>query len=127
MSYYGDSRYRAKRDKHSRPSGYVEETYVDSRGGGYGGRQMELVRRRDDSDDSVVEEVTRDFPPGEYYGYPRRSRVTRVREGARRARSTGGPDPYYDDGGYYRRDDYRPRRSRRHDERRELSPTTLKV
>lgn len=117
MSYYDDSRYRGRRDKYSRGStGYVEDAYVDNRGG-YGGR-MELVRRRDDSDDSVVEEVTRDFPPGDYYGYPRPRRVTTVREGVRRARSTGGRDPYFDEE-YYRRDDYRPRRSRRYDDRRD--------
>ncbi|KAH8693201.1 hypothetical protein BGW36DRAFT_302515 [Talaromyces proteolyticus] len=114
MSYYDtrDSRgYRVKRDRYSRPGGgYVEETYVDNRGG-YG-REMDLVRRRD-SQESVVEEVTRDFPPGEpYYGYPRPRRTMSVREGARRARSAGR-DPYYDEE-YYRREDYAPRKSKRY-------------
>jgi hypothetical protein len=119
MSYYDgrDSRgYRVKRDRYSRPGGYVEETYVDSRGG-YG-RELGPLRRHDDSQESVVEEVTRDFPPGEhYYGYSRPSRTMSVREsGTRRARSAGR-DPYYDDE-YYRRDDYRPRRSRRYPDKR---------
>lgn len=115
MSYYNDGRYRVKRDRYSRPGGgVVDETYVDSRGG-YG---SQLVRRRDDSEDSVVEEVTRDFPPGESYGYQRPRRVTTVREGVRRARSAGGRDPYYDED-YYRRDEYRPSRPKRYDDRRE--------
>ncbi|CRG85134.1 hypothetical protein PISL3812_02262 [Talaromyces islandicus] len=120
MSYYDgrDSRgYRVKRDRYSRPGGYVEETYVDNRGG-YG-RELGPLRRYDDSQESVVEEVTRDFPPGEhYYGYSRPRRTMSVREsGPRRARSAGR-DPYYDDE-YYRRDDYRPRRSRRYPDKRD--------
>ncbi|KAL1853034.1 hypothetical protein Plec18170_005616 [Paecilomyces lecythidis] len=113
MSYYDDRRYRSNRDRY-RPTGYVEETYVDSRGNN--GR-MDLVRRYDDSDDEVIEEVQRDFPPGEYsYGIPRRGKVTTVREGVRRARSVGGQDPYYG-GGYYRRGGHRRRRG--HDDRRD--------
>lgn len=127
MSYYDprDSRaYRVKRDRYSRPGGgYVEETYVDNRGGGYGydyDYDTRLTRRRGDSDESVVEEVARDFPPGEYYyGYPGPRRTATVREGVRRARSVGR-DPYYDEE-YYRRDDYRPRRSNRYDGRRKLN------
>ncbi|EEA20589.1 conserved hypothetical protein [Talaromyces marneffei ATCC 18224] len=120
MSYYDsrDSRgYRVKRDRYSRPDGgYVEETYVDNRGGYPYDYDTRLVRRRGDSEESVVEEVSRDFPPGEsYYGYPRRAAT--VREGPRRARSVGR-DPYYDEE-YYRREDYRPRRSKRSDGRRD--------
>lgn len=103
MSYY-DSRHRAKRDR------YPDEPYVDG----------QLVRRQ--SDDSV-EEVSRDFLPGDYYYEygPQRSRGSAVREGIRRARSVNGPNPYYDDEDdeYYRRENYRPRRSRRYDDRRE--------
>lgn len=121
MSYYDsrDSRgYRVKRDRYSRPDGgYVEETYVDSRGGYPYDYDTRLVRRRGDSEESVVEEVSRDFPPGEhYYGYPGPRRAATVREGARRARSVGR-DPYYDEE-YYRREDYLPRRSKRSDGRR---------
>ena len=80
MSYYDgrDSRgYRVKRERYSRPGGYVEETYLDNRGG-YG-RDLAPVRRHD-SEESV-EEVTRDFPPGEYYyGYPRPRRAMSVRD-----------------------------------------------
>jgi hypothetical protein len=120
MSYYDgrDSRgYRVKRDRYSRPGGYVEETYVDSRGG-YG-RELGPIRRRDnDSQESVVEEVTRDFPPGEYYyGYPRSRRSMPVRETVPRRARSAGRDPYYDDD-YYRRDDYRPRRSKRYPDKR---------
>ncbi|KAJ9236597.1 hypothetical protein DTO169E5_5588 [Paecilomyces variotii] len=112
--YYDDRRYRSNRDRY-RPTGYVEETYVDSRGGDNG--RMELVRRYDDSDDEVIEEVQRDFPPGEYsYGIPRRSKTTTIREGVRRARSVGGQDPYYG-GGYYRRGGHR--RPRGYDDRRD--------
>lgn len=119
MSYYDDRRHRSTRDRY-RPTGYVEETYVDSRGGN--NSRMDLVRRYDDSNDEV-EEVQRDFPPGEYsYGRPRRTKVTTVREGVRRARSVGGRDPYYG-GGYYRRDDYR--RSGRYDDRRKLAVRLL--
>ncbi|KUL91236.1 hypothetical protein ZTR_01551 [Talaromyces verruculosus] len=122
MSYYDsrDSRgYRVKRDRYSRPDGgYVEETYVDKRGGYPYDYDTRLVRRRGDSEESVVEEVSRDFPPGEYYyGYPGPRRASTVREGARRARSAGR-DPYYDEE-YYRREDYRPRRSKRSDGRRD--------
>ncbi|OKL58883.1 hypothetical protein UA08_05460 [Talaromyces atroroseus] len=121
MSYYDprDRRaYRVKRDRYSRPGGgYVEETYVDNRGGYGYDRDYDNTRliRRGDSEESVVEEVPRDFPPGEYYyGNPGPRRAAT----ARRARSVGR-DPYYDDE-YYRRDDYyRPRRSRRYDDRRD--------
>lgn len=120
MSYYDarDSRgYRVKRDRYSRPGGgYVEETYVDNRGG-YGYDYDSRLVRRHDSEESVVEEVARDFPPGEYYyGNPGPRRAATVREGVRRARSVGR-DPYYDEE-YYRREDYRPRRSKRSDGRR---------
>jgi hypothetical protein len=122
MSYHDprDRRgYRVKRDRYSRPGGgYVEETYVDNRGGpGYDYDYDSRLVRRGDSEESVVEEVARDFPPGQYYyGAPGPRRAATVREGARRARSVGR-DPYYDDE-YYRREDYRPRRSRRNDDRR---------
>lgn len=121
---YHDSRdtrgYHVKRERYARPDGgYVEETYVDNRAGYPYDYDNRIVRRRGDSEESVVEEVSRDFPPGEhYYGYsaaPRRA--ASVREGARRTRSVGR-DPYYDED-YYRREDYRPRRSRRSDGRRE--------
>lgn len=121
MSYYDtrDGRgYRVKRDRYSRPGGYVEETYVDSRDG-YG-RELGPARRRDtDSQESVVEEVTRDFPPGEYYyGYSKPRRAMSVREPATRRARSAGRDPYYDDEYYYRRDDPRPRRSKRYPDKR---------
>lgn len=109
MSYYDDGRYRNRRDR-PRQDGYADDGYVDNR---------VVYRKRRDSDDSVVEEVTRDFPPGEY-DYPRRTRVTTVREGVRRARSAGR-DPYYD-GGYYRRDDYAAPVARYSDRRKFFIP-----
>lgn len=112
MSHYADTRYRPRQERDSRTAGYVEDSYVESRGG-HGNRQMELAYHHDDSDGSI-EEVTRDYPPGEYgygYGYPRRGKVTTVREGVRRTRSVGARDPYHDNG-YYRSDDYR--RSKRY-------------
>ncbi|OJJ49663.1 hypothetical protein ASPZODRAFT_12783 [Penicilliopsis zonata CBS 506.65] len=51
---------------------------------------QDLVRHQDDSTESV-EEIQRDYPPGEYdeygYGPPRRTRVTTVRDGVRRTQS----------------------------------------
>ncbi|KAL1992321.1 hypothetical protein VTN49DRAFT_4353 [Thermomyces lanuginosus] len=113
MSYYGDPRYRASRDRYDyRFHGDYDDAYVDRRGGyGYGG---DLVPRRGGSDESLVEEVERDFPPGEYYyGYSKPRRSATVREGVRRPRSAGAPYPYYDDEYYYHRE-YRPSRRPRH-------------
>lgn len=75
-------------------------------------KRMDLVQRRRDDSVSSVEEIQRDFAPGDG-GYIRKK--TTVRQGvrpARRARSAGRyDDGYYDD----RRSDY-SRRSRRHDD-----------
>lgn len=108
MSYDGDGPYRSRRDRRYRQD---EGAYMD---GGYTDNQL-VYRKRRDSDDSFVDEVTRDYQPGEP-GYARRRRVTSVREGVRRAHSAGR-DPYYDEG-YYRHDSY-VARSPRYSDRRE--------
>lgn len=108
MAYYDDRRYYSPRDRYAHPASYVDP-YNDPRGG-YARRSREAYypRRSDDS----VEEVQRDYPPGEDYVYERGYNARRSRrpvyERVRRASSVGGHDPYY--GGA----DYRsqPRRSR---------------
>lgn len=137
---YEDAPVRRRKSERDRRSGrgtkeYVEEETYMARGTNNAPRQMSLVqRRRDDSPDSI-EEVQRDFPPGDG-GYVRRK--TTVRESGRRARSASGRDTYardrdYDDG-YGRRtseysgrsrresDDKRSRKSRRYSSSSESSP-----
>ncbi|KAL1976975.1 hypothetical protein VTN31DRAFT_3257 [Thermomyces dupontii] len=114
MSYYGDPRYRASRERYDyRPhDDYDDDVYAARRGGyGYGAH---LIPRRGGSDESLVEEVERDFPPGEYYyGYSKPRRSATVREGVRRPSSAGAPYPHYDDEYYYHRE-HRPSRRSRH-------------
>lgn len=116
MSHYADARYRSRQERDSR-AGYVEDDYVESRGG-RGNRQMELAYHHNDSEGSI-EEVTRDYPPGEYgygYDYPRHGKVTTVREGVRRTRSVGARDPYY--GSRSHRSDNHRQSRRYHDNRK---------
>ncbi|KAI9041595.1 uncharacterized protein KD926_006669 [Aspergillus affinis] len=118
MAYYEERHYRRPRDRHARPgAGYAKEYYEDP----YGGRAHEasVMRRRNRSDDSI-EEVSSDYPKGDYgyeYGYglppPRHSRVSSVHEETRRS---GGRDPYYEDSDYSR--SRHSRRSKHHDDRR---------
>ena len=113
MSYYDDGpdpprRHRSGRDRRSRPV-YEEEEVIEKRRGPP--RQevtthRELIRRQDSDD---IEEVQRDFPPGEgFYG---RRGPYRDPYPPRRARSDGRRDRDYDayGGG---------RRSRGYDDRR---------
>ena len=112
MSYYDDGqdaprRHKSGRDRDSRRSRpvYEEDEIIEKRRGPL--RQevqthRELIRRQDSDD---IEEVQRDFPPGEGYGrrgtaYP-----------PRRARSDGRRDRDYDSYGG-------GRRSRGYDDRR---------
>lgn len=79
-------RHRDRDSRRDRPV-YREEEVVETRTGQRPPRQMDLVRRREDS----VEEVEREFPPGDTY-VQRRS--------TRRARSDGRhryDDDYEDD------------------------------
>jgi len=128
MSYYDDDRSRrakSTRERSSRDS--YDDTVYESRDSG---RQTSIVPRRDDSTSSV-EEVSRDFPPGDrdgaYY------RETTVRKSGRRpvgrSRSFGDDryyDDRYDDRTYVERrgrdDDYVKRGSRDYDDRREFWP-----
>ncbi|KAJ5527693.1 hypothetical protein N7513_011852 [Penicillium frequentans] len=111
MAYYDDRRYPAPRDR-ARPMSYAAD-YRDS-------PRYERYERQVYPDESV-EEIQRDYPPGEGYvyerGYDSRRSRRPVYENVRRASSVSGHDPYYD--GYRSRarpsrdyDDRRPRRSR---------------
>lgn len=98
-------RHRDRDSRRDRPS-YKEEEIVETRTGPRQSHQMDLVRRRDDS----VEEVERDFPPGDGY-VQRRS--------TRRARSDGRGR--YDDDDYYED----RRRSKRYDGKKSMSGTSI--
>lgn len=113
MSYEYDDRDRRQRsDRHresrrNRPA-YEEEEIIESRSGPRS-RQTDLVRRRDDS----VEDIERDFPPGDVYAQ---------RRSTRRARSDGRSR--YDDDDYY--EDNR-RRSNRYDDRKGMMLGELSI
>ena len=100
-----DRRQRSDRHRDSRRNrpAYEEEEIVETRSGPRSSRTTDLVRRRDDS----IEDVERDFPPGDTY-VQRRS--------TRRARSDGRGR--FDDDDYY--EDTR-RKSRRYDDKRSKS------
>ncbi|KAK2755860.1 hypothetical protein FQN54_005655 [Arachnomyces sp. PD_36] len=105
--YYNDPRYRPAAPQHD----------YDSRPSRRPDHHMPLTTRMDAHEDSPIEEIQRDFPPGEYaYGQrpKRRSRRTRDYDSGappRRARSAHGhgryddPPPYYDDHRSSRRSD----------------------
>ena len=76
------------RDSHRDRPLYREEEIVEARTGPRASHQMDLIRRREDS----VEEVERDFPPGD--GYVQRRSTRRARSDGR-GRYEG--DDYYDD------------------------------
>lgn len=90
-------RHRDRDSRRDRPI-YKDEEIIEARTTQRPSRQMDLVRRREDS----VEEVEREFPPGDVY-VQRRS--------TRRARSDGrgryDDDDYYDDRRRSKRDDGR--------------------
>jgi hypothetical protein len=117
--YYNDPRYRPR-----------QSHYGDPRPGSSNRQHMGVVSRPGPEvhEDSPIEEVQRDFPPGEYaYGHYPKRRSRRHPSGqymttsAPRARSAHGRDSRYPDDYYYhdrhpRSDHYR--RSRRDDPRR---------
>ena len=122
MSYYDDERRRYKTKEKSRRD-YDDDGY-DARDS----KSTTMVRRSRDDSVSSVEEVTRDFPPGERGGAYYRETTVR-KQGHRpvgRARSFSD-DYYYDDRyddrsshhGRRRRDDatYASKRRSRYDER----------
>lgn len=110
MSYesYDDRNYRSDRHRRNRPT-YREEEVIEARSGPRLSRHTELVRRRSDS----VEEVEREFPPGDPYVQRRNTTNT-----TRRAHSDGRGR--YEDG-YYKE----KRGSKRYDDSRGIKPTTL--
>ena len=112
MAYYEERRY-VPRDR-DRPASYAAE-YYDPRGR-YARHERDVYPYRG-SDDSI-EEIQRDYPPGEDFVYERSYNSGRPRrpvyENVRRASSVSGYDPYHDDG-YYRS---RQRQPRRYDDRR---------
>lgn len=110
MSYesYDDRNYRSDRHRRNRPA-YREEDVLEARSGPRLSRHTELVRRRSDS----VEEIEREFPPGD--PYVQRRNTTNA---TRRAQSDGRGR--YEDG-YFKE----KRGSKRHDDRRGIDLTSL--
>lgn len=92
MSGYYDDDEPRRRSTRSRRQPVYEEEIIEKRST-RPRQQMEMVRRRDDSSDSV-EEVRRDFPPGDGV-YVKRRTTTRDKYAAPRARSVGR-DSYYE-------------------------------
>ncbi|KIX05013.1 uncharacterized protein Z518_05885 [Rhinocladiella mackenziei CBS 650.93] len=124
MSYYDDDRPRRHRStrERSRRDDYDDTVYDEDT------RETRIVKRRDDSADSI-EEVSRDFAPGDRGGaYYRETTVRKSGHRPTRARSTDDRyyDDRYDDRSYVSRrrrdDDYTvatsKRRSRDYDDRR---------
>lgn len=135
-SYYADHPLNPANnrwDRHSRTYPDYADPYRNSRG--HGPRRShnnELVRPQDDSEESYVEEVHRDFPPGSYGGgyrpgyasyagpppahdpYYERRRTVVEPSYRRRARSVGGRRGDY----HYPYDDDDYRYSRHHKSRR---------
>ncbi|KAJ5939574.1 hypothetical protein N7466_002708 [Penicillium verhagenii] len=108
MAYYEERRYTAPRDRdRARPVSYAADYYQDT--------PRYSRYERDVYPNESVEEIQRDYPPGEGYVYERGfdSRRSRrpVYENVRRASSANGQGAYYDE---YRS---RARPSRGYDDR----------
>lgn len=131
MSYYEDDRSSRRQTARGTRTEYADTNNYSSRGGrddrrdDRDTRQTSLVRRRDDSVASSVEEIDRDFAPGS--GYVRETTVRKSGVRPARARSYNGRDRYddrYDDRSTYvssRRDDgytASKRSSKRYDDKR---------
>ena len=105
MSYYEDERVSRRKSTRDRRRDDYDDTAYDNRDS----KSSAIVRRRDDSVSSV-EEVTRDFPPGErggaYY------RETTVRKQGHRPvnKSRSFSDDYRHDDRYEDRSSYGRRR-----------------
>ena len=130
MSYYEDDRSRRTRTTRdrSRRDDYDDATVYDTNT-----RDTRIVKRRDDSVDSV-EEISRDFAPGDRGAVYRETTVRK--SGHRPVRTRSSDDRYYDDRyddrSYTSRkryeDDYvvvdNPKhRSRGYDDRRRYNPS----
>jgi len=90
MSYYDkDPPRRQKTTRDRRRDDYDDGAYADR-----DNRQTTLVRRQDSN--SSVEEVTREFPPGDRGGGYYRETTVR-KKGVRPARARSIDDGYYDD------------------------------
>lgn len=102
--YYNEYEDQPRRQKSHRSRRPVYEEEIIEQRTTRPARQMpmDLVRRRDDSSDSV-EEVARDFPPGG--GYQRRSKTYHDSYPPPRARSIGRKTHSYND--YYYEDSRR--------------------
>ena len=109
MSYHSSDDRRYKKDSRRRRPKYEEEEIIESHGSSRPSRQTDLVPRRDDS----VEDIEREFPPGDPYA--------QRRGGTRRARSD--PRHRYDNDDYY--DDRR--RGKRYDERKSMNSARCNV
>lgn len=120
MAYYADRHYYPPRDRPRRS--HAADYYDEPRYARY-----ERERPRRGSNESI-EEIQRDYPPGEDTVYERgyNSRRSRrpVYENVRRASSVSGYDPYYDAG--YQRSS-RPRRARHDDNHRKWCDLRFKV
>ena len=92
-SYYDDEAPRRHKHRSSRRPVYEEEEVIESRSS-RPQRQMDLVRRPRDDSSSSVEEVRRDFAPGDGANVYRRTTV-RDKYAAPRARSV--ENDRYDD------------------------------
>jgi len=100
MDYYDDdrgSKRQSNRGGRAREGEYQESNYYSSRGGhdDRDVRQNSLVRRRRDDSVSSIEEIDREFAPGQ--GYVRETTIRKHGTRPARARSYNGRDRYVDD------------------------------
>jgi hypothetical protein len=93
MSYYDDDRSRRSKStrERSRRDDYDDATVYDTNT-----RDTRIVKRRDDSVDSI-EEVSRDFAPGDRGAVYRETTVRKSGHRPIRTRSSDDRDRYYDD------------------------------
>ena len=123
MSYYEDERPRRHKSTRERRKDDYDDSGYDARDS----KSTTVVRRSRDDSVSSVEEVTRDFPPGEHGGGYFRETTVR-KQGHRPVGTRTKSDDYYDDRyddrssyGRRRRDDdtYVSRRRSKYDDRGE--------
>jgi len=113
MSGYYDADSPRRHKHHSHRAPVYQEEIIESRTS-RPQRQMDLVRRPRDDSASSIEEVRRDFAPGD--GYVQRRTIVRDKYPPTRARSVDNND-YYDDYSRGSRRSDGGRRSKRYDER----------
>ena len=127
MSYYEEDRVRRKNTRDRRRDDYDDMAY-DNRDT----KSSAIVTRRRDDSVSSVEEVTREFPPGERGAIYRETTIRK--QGHRPAKSRSYSDDYddrYDDRASYgrRRDDttYVSKRRSKYEEKGMLSTYRLRI